>query len=549
MKDIARQVNSYSRTILVILLLLGVAGGAVVFWATQNGPGGFSDSVEYIVTARNFLNGSGFGLFTPSGKFVVTDLHPPLYSLLLSGMGILRVDLLNAARWSNIALFAATIFINGFIFLRFSRVSIFSVLAGLLTLSFPVVLDVFTQAISEPLFLFLLSLSSFLLLHHLREHSMRSLFAAAIVGGLIPVTRYVGVAFLLSAGLCVVLFSSGTWKQRIGRTFLFGLIAAIPLVIWFAVLSVGSSRGVGGRSFQFDWEQIVAGFHFFCNRATEIVWDWIPYSRRKPFEFFHGNRYPVIAISSLTVAAITGLAGSRRAERDREQGNSSDMQIALLFSSGVLFYLLVYMVTWLVTIPQPDLIDRLLMPVYFGASLGLLGCWGVWQSAWFASGRTVVRMFPWAAVLIVVYWFFPQWVDVIVQSRRNDTLLASRWQDSELIQAIRELPEDTSVISNRSAAVLMWADRPAFEMMDALRSDFIDQTTPYGSDNADAVQRMFREGAVLVVFDTFPSQLEVKYGTRGRIRLETIFDGLVIRADYSDGDMYVHPGYEVQIGE
>ena len=78
MKDIARQVNSYSRTILVILLLLGVAGGAVVFWATQNGPGGFSDSVEYIVTARNFLNGSGFGLFTPSGKFVVTDLHPPL---------------------------------------------------------------------------------------------------------------------------------------------------------------------------------------------------------------------------------------------------------------------------------------------------------------------------------------------------------------------------------------------------------------------------------------------------------------------------------------
>ena len=95
----------------------------------------------------------------------------------------------------------------------------------------------------------------------------------------------------------------------------------------------------------------------------------------------------------------------------------------------------------------------------------------------------------------------------------------------------------------------MWADRPAFEMMDALRSDFIDQTTPYGSDNADAVQRMFREGAVLVVFDTFPSQLDVKYGTRGRIRLETIFNGLVIRADYSDGDMYVHPGYEVQIGE
>ena len=78
MKDIARQVNASPRTILVVLLLLSVAGGVMVFLATQNGPGGFSDSVEYIVTARNFLNGSGLGMFMPSGRFVLTYLHPPL---------------------------------------------------------------------------------------------------------------------------------------------------------------------------------------------------------------------------------------------------------------------------------------------------------------------------------------------------------------------------------------------------------------------------------------------------------------------------------------
>ena len=541
MKDIARQVNASPRTILVVLLLLSVAGGVMVFLATQNGPGGFSDSVEYIVTARNFLNGSGLGMFMPSGRFVLTYLHPPLYSLLLSGIGVLRIDLLDAARWVNIVLFAATIFINGFIFFRYSRIRSHAVLAGALTILFPATLEAFTQAVSEPLFLFLFSLSSLLLLHSLQRHSNRSLFAAAIVGGLMPVTRYVGVAFLLSAGLCVFLFSPGSWRERFRQVLLFGLFAAIPLALWFAALSLGSSRGVGGRSFQFDWEQIVAGFHFFRDRVTEIVWDWIPYSRRKPFEFFYNYRYPVIAVSFLAVAAITGLAGSRRAGHDRGQGIPPDVQVATLFGLGVLFYFVVYMMTWLFTIPQPDLIERLLMPIYYGAVLGLLGCWGAWQSAWFASDRVVLRTVPWLAALVVGYWFFPQLTDVFAQSQKNDTLLSYGWRDSGLIRAVRDLPEDTLVISNRSAAVLMWADRPAFEMMDGLQSAFLDQTTPYGPDETDTTQKVFREGAVLVVFRTFPSQMEVKYGDRGVKRLESIFDGLTVLAEYPDGVIYVYP--------
>ena len=542
MPDIARQVNSSPRIVLTTLLILSLAGGVVVFEATQNGPGGFSDSVEYIVTARNFLNGSGLGLFMPSGRFVLTYLHPPLYSLLLSGIGVWGIDLLGAARWSNIILFAVTIFINGLIFLRFSRIPSLAVLAGLLTLSFPVVLEVFTQAISEPLFLFLFSFSSFLLLHYLQRHSERSLFAAAVVGGLMPVTRYVGVAFLLSAGLCVLWFTPGSWKKRIGRTFLFGLFAVLPLAIWFAALSFGSGGGLGGRSFQPDWEQISTGFYHYRDRVTEILWDWIPFSRRQPFAFFYENRYLFIVVSIPAVAVLTWLAGARQAGRERDWKEFPDVQIATLFGLGVLSYVVVYMTTWLFTIPQPDLIARLLMPIYYGAVLGLLGCWGTWRGAWFATGRAVMRAVPWLVALVVGYWFFPQWVDVATQSRKNDTLLAYRWRDSELIRAVRELPEGTPVISNRSAAVLMWADRPAFEMMDGLRSDFIGQTTPYGADDADAVQRVFREGAVLVVFDSFPSQLETKYGDRGTMRLETIFDGLIVLSGYPEGGMYVFPG-------
>ena len=87
----------------------------------------------------------------------------------------------------------------------------------------------------------------------------------------------------------------------------------------------------------------------------------------------------------------------------------------------------------------------------------------------------------------------------------------------------------------------MWADRPAYDLMENLNPDFMKQNSSYGSDDTDAAQRVFRQGAVLVVFNDFPDQFESIYKRRGRERLATIFDGLTIIGQYPDGTIYMYP--------
>ena len=529
------------RIVFISLLLLSLAGGVVVYFATVNGPLGYSDSVEYIVSARNLIKGIGFGMFYPSGRFVVTYLHPPLYSLLLSGIGIFGIDLVDAARWLNIVLCIATVFLAGFVFLRFSRIPETALLAGMLTLFFPTTLEMFTSAMSEGLFLFQLISSCFLLLHYFQRPTIRSLVITALSFGLLPLTRYVGVAYILSVAMCVFLFSTGSWKERLKESLLFGVIASLPILIWFIVLYFGPSRGLGGRSIGADWGKLLEGFYFYRDAMTEILWAWIPFSRRSAFEVLYRNRYIFFVVSFLLVSAVTWLSWRRLTKNAERQGDDPDVQIAVFFGTGVLSYLLVFTANWLFTNPQPDIINRLLMPVYFGIVLGLLGCWAVIQRAWFSSTNWSVRLLPWVWVILSVYWFSPQMVDVINLARENRTPLAYRWEDSQIIQAIEKLPADQKIVANRSETIQMWADRPAYDLFEYLQPEFVKGDGIYGSDDADDVQGVFRDGATLVILDGFTDEFEATYGLRNRDRVTTIFDGLVVVGRYPEGVIYLYP--------
>ena len=540
MTNLVQKINQYS-VVFISLLSLSLLSGVIAFIATVNGPWGYSDSVEYIVTARNLIRGIGFGIFNPSGKFVITYLHPPLYPLLLSGLGVWGIDLVDAARWCNIILGVATVFLTGFVFLRFSRYPVTAILASILTVFFPTTLEMFTSSMSEVLFLFLLVFSCFLLLQYFQKSTTRSLLIAAFFCGLMPITRYVGVAIIFSAVVCVFLFSAGSWQERAKKSFLYGLSASIPVLIWFTVLYFGPSSALGGRNIQINGEQLVAGFYFYREAVTEILWNWIPFSRRSPFEILYQIRHIFLIVTFLVVSVITWIAGRHLAKKDRVQKFGLDVQIAAFFGIGVVSYIAFFTVSWLFTYPQPDLIDRLLMPIYFGVTLGLLGCWAVIRNAWLSSANLFAQTIPWLLVFIAIYWYYPQLIDVIIRSYENNTVTAYRWKDSQVIHALEDLPADQLIISSKSEAVLMWADRPAYDLMENLNPDFMKQNSPYGSDDTDAAQRVFRQGAVLVVFNDFPDQFESIYKRRGRERLATIFDGLTIIGQYPDGTIYMYP--------
>lgn len=90
--------------------LAGLAGLAVLH-ATRWGPWAMSDATEYIISARNLLEGHGLGLFAASGRFMPLSLHPPLYPLVLAALGVTGLDLVLIARWLDAFLFGAIVFL------------------------------------------------------------------------------------------------------------------------------------------------------------------------------------------------------------------------------------------------------------------------------------------------------------------------------------------------------------------------------------------------------------------------------------------------------
>jgi len=86
----------------IAVIPLSLAGAAQIFYATTMGVAAYSDSTEYIVSARNLISGHGLGLITPTGRLMPLYFHPPLYPLVLSALGAPGLDLLRVARWLNI---------------------------------------------------------------------------------------------------------------------------------------------------------------------------------------------------------------------------------------------------------------------------------------------------------------------------------------------------------------------------------------------------------------------------------------------------------------
>ena len=150
------KVKARTRLYLGIIILLSLVGGGIAAFTSAHGPWGYSDPVEYISTAHSILHGQGIGYYEGNGRFTLTTIHPPFYSVAIGLVGLTGMDLVEAARWLNVAAFAASIFIAGWIFWRFSRIPALGMLASAILCSFPHAIVMFSSSYSEPLFVLLI---------------------------------------------------------------------------------------------------------------------------------------------------------------------------------------------------------------------------------------------------------------------------------------------------------------------------------------------------------------------------------------------------------
>lgn len=533
------------RTLCLIAVgVLAVIGGVMAIYSSANGPWGYEDSATYIITARNLMRGLGLGYYYPDGSFHVWTIKPPLYSVVLSLIGRFGADLVDASRWLNILFFAVTIFLGGLILIQASSAMEFSFPTGLLLLMFPTMVRMSGSAMSEPLFVFLLLASLYGLLGLFKYRSAPWLVLSALSVSLLPMTRYIGVAMIPVGVIGIFLFLPGSWKERLWKAVLFGVLAGLPILIWEGWVYFRVDHSLAGRTVQLDWGAMSARLVQFYAPVTSYVMSWIPFGGNV-LKLRFRTRYGLIFLGIAAVVVVTLLAVRRTQKSLARMRTDPNFQLFGIAGLWLVAYLLFLAIDALVANPVPPIDNRIMLPFYAGLVLCLMGAVASWKNAWFGGSRRWLNVLPWSVALGVFFWYLPVTINqVMIPDHQGVGQTAYTWKSSATMAALRQLPENTVIVSNDSYAIWVWADRTAFDVIDDSSPTFIlKQANPYGSDLSDPAQAAFREkGAALVIFDQeFQGQLRDRFGQNDPTRVNTLLAGLTIAGKYADGAIYYYP--------
>ncbi|MFV2044806.1 MAG: hypothetical protein ACC700_16420 [Anaerolineales bacterium] len=522
---------------LLAILALSLLGAAQILYATTLGVVAYSDSTEYIASARNLLAGNGLGIITPTGRLMPLYLHPPLYPLALSAVSAPGLDLLEVARWLNAALYGLLIALVGISAWSLTRSTIVTISVLLLLVTSPFLLNTFTTAQAEPLFLILGIASLMLSIHAANEERASLMIAAAALAGLSAVARYIGLAFLLAGAAFIIVRSRSDLRSGLRETLVYLGIGLVPLLLWLGYLELAQS-GTSPRLFDLPenlWSELAP----FRIAFVDVTWNWIGF----PAEATRlSYRAKLIAIPSVAaMMAIALMARKRIPITNKGNGDQSSVIVPailmILIFSAAYVALLAY--TYAFFIPKPDLNIRIFSPYLLaGTAAILMAMFSItsierirkWQALLFASlilGVSIIRL---SGIVSLV--------SDLHHKGRGFTGLS--WQSSGTMEAVYLLDPNIPLVSNETAAIMLLTNRSPFEIPE-LESNVPSPTNfAFGEGDTRAELAFREEGAALVLFDNFQWQMRALHGERTSERLDAFVDGLFLYSDFLDGSIYFY---------
>jgi hypothetical protein len=212
------------------ILALAVTGAALVLVGTSKYGAGLSpDSVNYIAAARGLLAGRGY---------VICDGTPfvswaPLYPSVLAVAGVVFRDPLNGARFVNAACLAMLVLLFGFELSRLLRSRVLAVVGTLALVASVQLLTIAVMAWSEMLFLLLIMVFLSLLWRYVDKPTDGLFVLLVAAAALCSLQRYIGAVTIGVGALFILTWKPGpSLRARLGRTLLFVVSAAVPILVW-----------------------------------------------------------------------------------------------------------------------------------------------------------------------------------------------------------------------------------------------------------------------------------------------------------------------------
>jgi hypothetical protein len=360
---------------------------------------------------------------------------------------------------------------------------------------------------------------------------------SALLIGLIPLTRYAGVAMVAAGGASVLLLVSGKASARIKKAVLYTFLASLPILAWLIWIYFSTAHSVGGRSLGLSLHGLKLQFQDFRGIFLDTVWKWLPYQSNGALVSYR-LRYLLIGILLVGLLGLSILA-QRRIKKDATEGvSNSGLRIFTFFGLSSLLFVGVLILTYLFTHPTIDVDNRMLLPLFVSCVMSFYAAWAVWQAAWFKGWLRLMQVLPWLVAILCIAWYIPQARKEADFYHAGDGLTAYHWNRSELIQAVRALPANQAVISNDWELMQLWTGRPIYGFWNTFPAKLPIQTGTYGSVHSDKVQAVFcNKAAALVIVNDFKSQFQTQISKA--INEQSLFKGLAVYGTYADGTIYL----------
>ncbi len=423
----------------VALAGLAVFAAAIMLLATRKGVGLTSDSLIYINASDNLLEGRGLSRLSGIDEAKPITHYPPLFPLLLAGLQLLGLGPLGAARILVVLSFAGNTALVGLALRRMTGRMAPALAGSFLLLASPIMIELHSWAMSEPLFLFW-SLLAIILLDAYRASSRTpTLLVLAAAAGAAYLTRYVGLSLVIAVGLLLALRQGQSRRRRVVDVIIFLAISLAPSGIWMA----RNYRLTGSVSnYRWIWHppDLVT-----LKRPFAVLWEWL-----SPLVF---NYLALLAVVALVLAGTVLCVFAAV----RGRGYSPRVWLGILRTpdepTGLALYALLYAASLGLSIlflgATIPLDQRLSSPLYVSAIVLAIGALAAW---WWHDRRRLARL----AVVLVAAWFafsYPLRSVGLVRRLADEPqgYAGSALGQAGDVAAVRRIPADVMIYTNSFA--------------------------------------------------------------------------------------------------
>ena len=502
------------------LALLALMGMVLVYKITPMGMGMVNDSAAYLRGARNILDGEGYTRFIGDGKTAPITHFPPMFSFAIVSLGVFGLDVFRAARVINILCYGLNVILIGVLVYRMSGKSWFGIAGTLFFIVSEPLLGIHTFALSEPLYLSIMCTVLLLLAVQIERPRWYFVAAVGVLTSFAYLTRYVGVA-LYATGLAVLLFMQPTWKRRILDIGIF-LATSLPGVAVWSLRNIRVSGNAANRPVY--WHPLSADK---WNEGLGNFWGWLLPEAGGLIE----DRYwfwGIVIAALLLALAFWVIAATIRYLKGQVGSENRFYVMSLIVAAHGLAYISGLIIAMNFFDDRTIFEQRMLSPFYVSLLIIIMALlvwlWGRPQLA--ARGAVLV-----IGGLLLLSCLEDTIDTVSILSKAGQGFASGRWRNSETIAAVKDVPNDVIIFSNRITAMDILTDRPAFMIPWRYEPEGLPDPT-YEQGIADYQQRLFDQEAVFIIFNY---DEEVRLGNE---RVIDLTNGMPVWKEFSDGVIF-----------